>query len=563
MVVLYLTFGVSPRADSRLSRQATFVRAIHIGAAQGYGRLVLPRNLGQFEIVGVLGEGGSAVVYAATDGERELALKVLHPEQQVDEHQVARFLDEAERMRRVEHRCLVQILGAGMLPGGRPYIAMPRLEGRPLARRLELGPFSVDQALPLFEGVAGAVDALHQAGLLHRDIKPENVFFCEAKSPNGSGQAAVRLVLLDLGIARDTAANPSTTTRAGLMRGTPAYMAPERLFGQPATVRSDVYELALLLYLMLTARLPWEEGDPSARLSPTLRQEDRQRLPEQLAITLLEALHADVNRRCQSVAELLTRLRAASRSVSTNSANQQLSGPTLESNYARSASVPPFDSRSGERRSILAQPTSTFGSETGAQRRVLPWVAVAALVGFASAAAVYQLPHFRSAPQTAGEALVEPTDRTPFDEAPTAMPSVVVAPTPTSSVLSLSASASASTAPSLSSATSSPVAVGTIKEGVLPASVIEGRVRARMAGMQACLHGEAEQPNFQGGRVTLNFWIGLDGSVTSAKGHGELLSPVIVQCVIAQLRTVKFPPPTGGPVNVIFPIRFTPPTPQR
>ena len=525
---------------------------------------MLPRNLGQFEIVGVLGEGGSAVVYAATDGKRELALKVLHPEQQVDEHQVARFLDEAERMRRVEHRCLVQILGAGMLPGGRPYIAMPRLEGRPLARRLELGPFSFDQALPLFEGVAGAVDALHQAGLLHRDIKPENVFFCEAKSPDGSGQAAGRLVLLDLGIARDTAANPSTTTRAGLMRGTPAYMAPERLFGQPATVRSDVYELALLLYLMLTGRLPWEEGDPSARLAPTLRQEDRQRIPEQVAITLLEALHADVNRRCQSVAELLTHLRAASRSVGVSSANQQLSGPTLESNYARSASVPPLDSRSGESRSILAQPTSTFGSEAGAQRRVLPWVAVAALVGFASAAAVYQLPHIRSAPQTASEALVEPTNRPPFDEDPTAAPSVVVAPPPTSSVLSPSASASGSTAPKLApSATSSPLAVGTVKEGVLPASVIEGRVRARMAGMQACLHGEVEQPNFQGGRVTLNFWIGLDGSVTSAKGHGELLSPVIVQCVIAQLRTVKFPPPTGGPVNVIFPIRFTPPAPQK
>ncbi len=522
---------------------------------------MLPQTLGPFEIAGILGEGGSAIVYAARDGQRDLALKVLHPEQHVDAQQVARFLDEAERMRRVEHRCLVQILGAGMLPGGRPYIAMPRLEGQPLSRRLERGPIPLPDALALFEGVAGAVDALHLAGLLHRDIKPENVFLCEAEG--GSGQRATRLVLLDLGIARDTAANPSTTTRAGLMRGTPAYMAPERLFGQPASVRSDVYELALLFYLMLTAHLPWEEGDPSARLSPTIRPGDQQRLPRPLVTTILGALHADLNQRCKSVPELLARLRSATQSDGGPSVSQQLGGATLESNYARSASGPPIAPASAERRAFATQ-TTTTGSEVPAPRRVLPWVAVAAVAGFASAGAVYQLPHLRSAPPVAHDMADDTTHTTSIELTPTATPSVTVAPPPTTSPLSASASASGSAVPTaMPSASTSPVAIGAVKEGVLPASVIEGRVRARMAGMQACVHGEAEQPGFQGGRVTMNFWIGLDGSVTSAKGHGELLSPVVVQCVLAQLRTVKFPPPTGGPVNVIFPIRFTPPTPQK
>ncbi len=253
-------------------------------------------TLGEFEIDGILGEGGSSVVYAARWGAREIALKVIQAEGPVTEADRTRFLAEAERMQRVVHSSLISLLGAGFLPDGRPYIAMPRLRGRTLADHS--APIALEQALPLFEDVVHGVSALHAAGLVHRDIKPQNIMWVEPED---------RLVLLDLGIAREIDASPSTTTRAGFSRGTPAYMAPERLFGQSATVRSDLYELALVLVVMLLGRLPWEEGDPQGRMLPDLSASgpNGALIPKELAPTLARALSLDVERRPSSAGELL------------------------------------------------------------------------------------------------------------------------------------------------------------------------------------------------------------------------------------------------------------------
>jgi serine/threonine-protein kinase len=247
-----------------------------------------PDRLGRFEILSVLGEGGSSVVYAAKDVDREVALKVLHPDATLEPKDIDRFLDEAEKMRRVVHPNLVPVLGAGILPDGRPFITMPRLRGRSLGERLGGAPLEPARALALFEGLCSAVAAVHDAGLVHRDIKPENVLWSEEDD---------RLVLLDLGIARDTAAAPSTTTQAGLTRGTPAYMAPERFFGKQASIKSDVYELALVLFVMLVGRLPWDPEDPRGRLSPRHPQELGVRLAAPLTSSLLRALSVDYEAR--------------------------------------------------------------------------------------------------------------------------------------------------------------------------------------------------------------------------------------------------------------------------
>lgn len=259
-----------------------------------------PSRLGSFEILGKLGEGGSAFVYAARDGEREVALKVLRDDVGLDSREVDRFLDEADRMRRLRHPALVSVVRAGLLPGGRPYIAMPRLVGRSLADRLTSGPIPLPQALALFSDVASAVSLLHDSGLIHRDIKPENVFNLEPEN---------RLVLLDLGIARDASGVPSTTTRAGMMRGTPAYMAPERLFGKQASIRSDVYELTLLLYAMLTSVLPWDEGDARGRVDPVLPAQRGIHVPSGIVAVLLKGLSFDVDKRLPTVAALMEELR--------------------------------------------------------------------------------------------------------------------------------------------------------------------------------------------------------------------------------------------------------------
>jgi serine/threonine protein kinase len=218
-----------------------------------------PRSLGEFLISGLLGQGGSGLVYDATWGPRRVALKVLHPSLVGTEGARSQFFAEAARLQGIQHPAVVKVLAVGSLPDGRPYLAMERLEGEPLASVLARGPLPVPRALALFEELCGAVGALHDQGLVHRDLKPENVFIV----------GGVHAVLLDFGIAKEVAAPASTTTIDGGVRGTPAYMAPERFFGQPAGVATDLYELAVTLYAMLAGALPWDDlADPEARLSP-------------------------------------------------------------------------------------------------------------------------------------------------------------------------------------------------------------------------------------------------------------------------------------------------------
>jgi serine/threonine-protein kinase len=263
----------------------------------------LPAVLGEFTIVGQLGEGGSGVVYAVTRQGAALALKVLRPDLELSAREMKAFLAEAERMRRVAHPSLVPVLDAGTLPDGRPFLAMPHLRGESLAQRLTRGALPALHALALFDGLAGAVAALHAAGLVHRDIKPENIFLLEGGD---------RLVLLDLGIAREIDAPASTTTQAGMVRGTPAYMAPERFFGSPASVGTDLYELAVVLYLMLVGRLPWDSvHDAKGRMFPRRPADAGVQVPEPLAQALIDALSTSADLRPASVPAFVERIRKA------------------------------------------------------------------------------------------------------------------------------------------------------------------------------------------------------------------------------------------------------------
>jgi serine/threonine-protein kinase len=263
----------------------------------------LPSELGDFTVVAQLGEGGSGVVYAVTRQGAALALKVLRPDLELSTREMKAFLAEAERMRRVAHPSLVPVIDAGTLPDGRPFLAMPHLRGESLAQRLTRGALPLLHALALFDGLAAAVATLHAAGLVHRDIKPENIFLLEGGD---------RLVLLDLGIAREIDAPASTTTQAGMVRGTPAYMAPERFFGSPASVGTDLYELAVVLYLMLVGRLPWDSvHDAKGRMFPRRPADAGVQIPEPLAQALIDALSTNADLRPASVPAFVERIRRA------------------------------------------------------------------------------------------------------------------------------------------------------------------------------------------------------------------------------------------------------------
>ena len=282
-------------------------------------------SFGEFEPLRVLGEGGTAIVYAARRNGIELALKVLRADIQLTDAERRRFLAEADQLAKISHPGVIHVLDAGVLPDGRPYLALPLLHGETLTARLARGPLPVATALDLFYAAADAITALHRAGLLHRDLKPENLFLDDEHD---------RLVLLDFGIARDPDASASTSTQQGQVRGTPAYMAPERFFGVAATEASEVYELAATLHMMLAGTLPWTNGaDLDARLDPQLSPA----ISRSVAAVLRGALAVRAEVRPQSVAAFVTALREREEEPASNATRTLPNAAAI----ARAASFPP------------------------------------------------------------------------------------------------------------------------------------------------------------------------------------------------------------------------------
>lgn len=252
----------------------------------------------------LLGRGGSATVYASERGGRPVAIKVLHAELAGSPGGRARFAREVETLAQIDHPGVVRCFGSGTTADDRPFLVMDRIEGETLAERLERGPLPRDEAVRRFVAVADALATLHDAGLVHRDVKPGNVM-C----------AGDRTVLLDLGIAKNIDPSPDTTA-TGIVRGTPDFMAPERLFGVRASTASDVYELALLLYLMLAGRPPWDDAtDPSARHDPVA-------LADPASAVILRALSVSASKRPPSVRAFVARLDGAWVSSSRVTADQ-------------------------------------------------------------------------------------------------------------------------------------------------------------------------------------------------------------------------------------------------
>ena len=208
---------------------------------------------GVYRVDGVVGQGGMGTVYAATDlvGGGEVVVKVLKPRLSADPDHVQRFFTEARVLQRLEHPHIVELHDWGQDGFGRLYLAMERLPGRPLDALLEdAPPLAPARAVRLVVDAAHALHAAHQRGIVHRDIKPDNLF-C---SPDGRG------TVLDFGIALDR----SEAVEEGEVWGTPRYMAPEQIEGDPLDGRADAYSLALVLYALLTHQEPFPAGSAMA-----------------------------------------------------------------------------------------------------------------------------------------------------------------------------------------------------------------------------------------------------------------------------------------------------------
>jgi len=207
---------------------------------------------GRYAVTARIAHGGMATVYQATDTrlDRQVALKVMHAELARDEEFVRRFIGEAKSVARLSHQNVVAVFDQGS-DGPFLYLAMEYVPGRTLKEVLrDSGRFSPATALEIMTGVLDGLAAAHASGIVHRDVKPENVLLT----------ADGRIKVADFGLAR--AHSAAGHTRAGLLIGTVSYVPPEQVTGGSTGPGGDVYSAGVMLFELLTGRLPFTGDTP-------------------------------------------------------------------------------------------------------------------------------------------------------------------------------------------------------------------------------------------------------------------------------------------------------------
>jgi serine/threonine-protein kinase len=214
---------------------------------------------GQFQIIQKVGSGGMGAVYKASQPSmnRMVGIKILHRKLANRADLVSRFKREARAMSHLTHPNTVKVFLYGELDDGSLYIIMEFLEGKNLNQTVRSeGAFPYQRALPVLIQACGALDEAHKMGIIHRDLKPENVFLCQQ-----GGMKDVAKVL-DFGLAkvteREMRPGSIILTQEGMVFGTPEFMSPEQAQGKALTPGSDIYSLAVILYEVLTTKLPFE-----------------------------------------------------------------------------------------------------------------------------------------------------------------------------------------------------------------------------------------------------------------------------------------------------------------
>ncbi|NML52371.1 serine/threonine protein kinase [Streptomyces sp. R302] len=219
---------------------------------------------GRYQLRDLLGEGGMASVYLAYDSalDRQVAIKTLHTELGREASFRERFRREAQAVAKLSHTNIVSVFDTGedTLDGGMmPYIVMEYVEGQPLGSVLasdvrQYGAMPADKALKVTADVLAALEVSHEMGLVHRDIKPGNVMTTK--------RGVVKV--MDFGIARAMQSGVTSMTQTGMVVGTPQYLSPEQALGRPVDARSDLYSVGIMLFQLLTGRLPFDADSPLA-----------------------------------------------------------------------------------------------------------------------------------------------------------------------------------------------------------------------------------------------------------------------------------------------------------
>jgi serine/threonine protein kinase len=355
-----------PDCKQRFSAEATFCP--FDGAKLALSRYEAPVDPlvgtsvdGRYQVMGLLGEGGMGTVYEVRHKMlgRTFAMKVLRRDIAREEDLAARFINEAKATGSIKHPHIVSITDFGHLDDKTPYFVMEMLVGQTLAQVLKQeGALEMSRAHAILLQLSGALAQAHSSGVIHRDLKPENVFLARPAVGVTVGlEDDVRIV--DFGAAK--VIGTSRITKTGIVFGTPHYMSPEQASGQPVDHRADIYALGVIMYEMLTGRVPFEAETYMGVLTQhmfvrpkppsTLRQDQGTELGALEDITL-RALEKKPEDRYQTMHGLAADLEKASRGESVTRAIKpsslrpppgEMSGPPSASRSRISApvSLPP------------------------------------------------------------------------------------------------------------------------------------------------------------------------------------------------------------------------------
>ena len=271
---------------------------------------------GGYRLLERLGSGGMGEVFLAEDVEigRRVALKVLHARHLGNARAYERFLREARLANRIRHPRIVDVIGFGHLPDGRPWLVMEHVDGANL-HAVWAQPLSLARFFAVADQLVEALEAAHAAGIVHRDLKPSNIHL----TSDGS------LKVLDFGAARSTeGGEDDRLTGTGEVVATARYMAPEQATGDPVDARGDLYSVGMILWELLVGRLPfqgrsfgeWVLLHSTAVPEPPSRQRDRkmqEAIPPALDAIVLRCLAKRPDHRFSSASELKRALGRARR----------------------------------------------------------------------------------------------------------------------------------------------------------------------------------------------------------------------------------------------------------
>jgi serine/threonine protein kinase len=431
---------------------------------------LLGHTLGPYQVLEKIGRGGMAQVYKGFHPalRRHVAIKLIGQFQAVDPSSARRFQREAQAIAALEHPNIIQIFDSGTQPvgpegGEAHYLVMEYIQGKDLRveidRRRSAGePFAPDEILHLLSQVADALDYAHGRGVVHRDIKPGNILL------TGDGRA----ILTDFGLAmlRDRASQATL----GNSFGTPEYIAPEQAIdSRAAGPRSDIYSLGVILYEMVTGRLPFEDDSPLSLALKHVNEEPvppgqyAPNLPDAVEGVILQALAKEPDGRFSSAHAMMDAL------------NRAWSGAASHSNGA--LLHPALASEGSDRRHPLLSAAQEFLLPANWRRRGVLAVGAIALLGLA----LFGLFNLRQAggslalavatatvSASAQPAVGTPTQLPMLSETPTSTPTAVPSPTHTPAATPTPTS-TATLTPTAQPPTGTPTATATPIETATPA----------------------------------------------------------------------------------------------